>query len=157
MRGEKTEAHNYLVSEVELAPEDADILVSMGSMLSIIGDFDLSTHCLLRAIDLDETNADAYYYLGLVSAKKGRLEDAVEFFCHTLDIRPNDVGALRDSAVVYLAMGRLADAAKRIKEARSLSDDDSQLRTLDRRVRHFQTTERIADFARRLRPRKSKV
>jgi tetratricopeptide (TPR) repeat protein len=153
MRGRKNEGRAYLVSELKLAPEDADTLVSMGSMFLTIGDSDLSTHCLLRAVDIDCGNADAYYYLGLVSAVRGRFEDAVEFFGHTLDIRPKDVRALRDSAVVYLRMGRLTDAAERIKKASSLADDDSQLRALDRRVRLIQATGRIADFLWHLRPR----
>ena len=179
MTGQSQEARKHLVAEVELAPEDTDVLISMGSMFLAIGeepqtqrsafgwapfrkksqngelnpDFDYATHCLLRAVDTDCSNADAYYYLGLVSAVRGRFEDAVEFFGHTLDIRPKDVRALRDSAVVYLRMGRLTDAAERIKKARSLADDDSQLRALDRRVRLIQATGRIADFLWHLRPR----
>ncbi len=111
------------------------------------------THCLLRAVGIDCANADAYYYLGLVSATKGRFEDAAEFFDHTLDIRPKDVWALKDSAVVYLAMGRSADAAERIKKAMDLTDDDSQLRAIYRRIRLVQATERIADFLCRFKPR----
>ena len=64
---------------------------------------------------MDSSNADAYYYLGLVSTTKGLFEQAAEFFSHTLDINSEHVGALRDSAVVYLTMGRCADAAERIK------------------------------------------
>ncbi len=164
MSGKRREGRAYLVSELKLAPEDADMLVSMGSMFLTIGDSDLSTHCLLRAVDIDCANADAYYYLGLVSATKGRFEDAAEFFDHTLDIRPKDVCALKDSAVVYLAMGRSADAAERIKKAMDLADahtcrlpagtgDDSQLRAIYRRIRLVQAGERIADFLCRFKPR----
>jgi tetratricopeptide (TPR) repeat protein len=153
MRGQREEARGHLVSEVKLAPEDTDILVSMGSMFLGVGDMDYATHCLLKVIDIDCANADAYYYLGLVSAIKGRFEDAVEFFGHALDIRPRDVRALRDSAVVCLGMGRLADAAERIKKALVLAGEDSQLRILDRRIRMVQTTGRIADFLRQFQPR----
>ena len=153
MRGRKNEGRAHLVSELKLAPEDADTLVSMGSMFLTIGDSDLSTHCLLRAVDIDCANADAYYYLGLVNATKGRFEDAAEFFDHTLDIRPKDVCALKDSAIVYLAMGRSADAAERIKKAMDLAGDDSQLRAIYRRIRLVQTGERITDFLCRFKPR----
>ena len=101
---------------------------------------------MMRAVNIDCANVDAYYYLGLISATRGRFEDSVEFFGHALDIRPRDVCVLRDSAIVYLAMGRLADAARRIKKALCLTDDDPQLKTLDRRVRLMQSTERIRDF-----------
>jgi hypothetical protein len=51
-----------------------------------------------------------------------------------------------------MAMGRLDDAAVRIKKALPLADDDPQLKTLDRRVRRLQATERISDFLCRLKP-----
>jgi tetratricopeptide (TPR) repeat protein len=153
MGGKREEARNHLVSEVKLASEDTDILVSMGSMFLGVGDMDYATHCLLRVIDIDCANADAYYYLGLVSAIKGRFEDAVEFFGHALDIRPRDVCALRDSALVYLGMGRLAEAAERIKRALDSAGDDSQLKALSRRVRLVQATGRIADFLWQFQPR----
>lgn len=153
MSGEKTKVRDHLVSELKLAPEDADILVSMGSMFLTIDEPDYAAHCLLRAVDVDCGNADAYYYLGLVSAIKGRLEDAAEFFGHALDIRPEDVCALRDSAVVYLAMGKSANATEKIKKARALAGDDSRLRALENKVRLIQVTKGTRDFIWRLRPR----
>jgi tetratricopeptide (TPR) repeat protein len=146
------EAANYLVSELKLAPDDVDTLVSMGSMFLTMGDLDYATHCMMRAIDIDCAHAQAYYYLGLINAMKGRFEESAEFFAHTLDINPDHICALRDSAVVYMAMGRLDDAAVRIKKALPLADDDPQLKTLDRRVRRLQATERISDFLCRLKP-----
>ncbi|MHC4150170.1 MAG: hypothetical protein ACYSR5_11875, partial [Planctomycetota bacterium] len=66
---------------------------------------------------------------------------------------PDDICALRDSAVVYLAMGRLTDAAKRIAKARSLASDDFRLTALDRRVRLACAVERLCDSLLCLRPR----
>jgi tetratricopeptide (TPR) repeat protein len=152
MRGLWKEAANYLVSELKLDPEDVDTLVSMGSMFLTIGELDYATHCMLRAVDIDCAHAEAYYYLGLISAVKGQFEEAAEFFAHTLDISPEHICALQDSAVVYLAMGRLADAAARIEKALSLADDDPQLKMLGRRVRRLQATERIRDFLCRFKP-----
>jgi Flp pilus assembly protein TadD len=122
-------------------------------MFLTIGDLDYAVHCLLKAVDIDCANADAYYYLGVVSAKKGAFEHAAEFFANALDIKPKDVRALHDCAVVYLAMGRLANAAENISEARSLAHGDSQLRALDYRVRMGQLKERANGFLWWLRPR----
>ncbi|MFA5252976.1 MAG: tetratricopeptide repeat protein, partial [Phycisphaerae bacterium] len=146
MGGNREDARNHLVSEAKLASEDTDILVSMGSMFLGVGDLDYATHCLLKATDIDCANADAYYYLGLVNAIKGRFEDAMEFFGNALDIRPTDVCALRDSALVCLGMGRLAEASERITRALELAGDDLQLKALSRRVWLAQATGRIADF-----------
>jgi len=152
MRGWYKKARSYLLSELRSAPEDADILASMGSMFLAIGDLDYATQCLMRAVDIDCANAKAYYYLGLVSATKGQFEDAAEFFAHTLDIRPKHIAALRDSALIYLTMGRLTDAAARIKKALCLADDNPQLKMLDRRIRLLQATEKIRNFLFRLKP-----
>jgi Flp pilus assembly protein TadD len=138
---------------VKLAPEDTEILVSIGSMFIEAGDMDYATHCLLRAADIDSSNADAYYYLGVVSAVKGRFKDSLEFFSHALDIRPRDVRTLRDSAVVCLGMSRLAEAACRIKKALALAANDSQLRLLDRRIRIARTAALVRNFLSRFQPR----
>ena len=152
-QGQKQEARNYLLTELTMDPEDSDILVSMGSMFLAISEPDYATHCLLRAVDMDYASADGYYYLGLARATKGCLDDAAEFFEHALDIRPKDVRILRDSAVVYLAMGRLVDARERIEKARSLAGDDRQLRTLENGIRLAKIRERIVDSIRQLPPR----
>jgi tetratricopeptide (TPR) repeat protein len=146
MRGRKEEARDYLLAELKLDPEDPDTLVSMGSMFLTICEPDYAIHCLLRAVDADCASANAYYYLGLVSAIRGRLNDAAEFFEHVLDISPKDIRTLKDCAVVYMAMGRLADAAERIKKAKPLVGGDRQLDALERKVRLAWMTQRIVDF-----------
>ena len=152
-QGLNREARDHLVSELKLGPEDADVLVSMGSMFLTIGDTDYAMHCLLKAIDTDCCNADAYYGLGLVNGRKGLLENAAEFFGHALDLKPKDVRALKDSAEVYLAMGKLANAAQRIKEARALARGDSQLRSLEKRVQLARLSKRLRDFVSRFKTR----
>jgi len=151
MKDNKTEARAYLISELKLALEDAETLVSMGSMFLAIGDLGCATHCLLRAADFDNANAEAYYYLGVISAMKGELEDAAELFSHTLDIKSEHVPALRDSASVYLTMGKLTDAAERISKARALYGDDLQLKRIERAVFLARIRSRIINSIRRFR------
>ncbi|MHC4566489.1 MAG: tetratricopeptide repeat protein, partial [Planctomycetota bacterium] len=128
------EAEDYLISEMKLASEDTVTLVSMGSMFLKTGDLGCATHCLLRAVEIDCANADAYYYLGIISALKEDFEDAAELFAHALDIRGDHVPTLRDSAYVCLELGKLTEAAERIKEARTLDPADPQLKKLARKV-----------------------
>jgi tetratricopeptide (TPR) repeat protein len=136
-----------------LALEDADTLVSMGSMFLTIGDLGCATHCLLRAVDIDCANADAYYYLGVISAIKGDFEDAAELFAHTLDIKNDHIPALRDSAFVCLATGKLTEAANRIKKARSLDGGDPQVKRLGRSLTVARARRRITDVLGRFGPR----
>jgi tetratricopeptide (TPR) repeat protein len=139
-------AKEYLIAETKLCPDDADILVSMGSMFLALDEVDCATHCLLRAIDIDSANVDGYYYLGLACAADKRLEDAADFFGNALDIRPDDVRILRSSAVLCLAMGRLDTAAERIRHARALADDDAQAKNLAGKIRLAQAKKRVRDF-----------
>ena len=113
--------------------------------------FDLAEHCLLKAVDIDSTNSEAYYYLGLVSATKGLFEDSVEFFSHTLDINPEHLAALRDSSVIYLAMGKLTKASQRINKALQLDSKDPYLKVVSRRIRSAYLRKKIQDFLRGLR------
>jgi tetratricopeptide (TPR) repeat protein len=151
MKDKKTEARAYLVSELKLALEDVDTLVSMGSMFLAIGDLGCATHCLLRAVDIDCANAEAYYYLGVISATKGEFEDAAELFAHTLDIKKEHIPTLRDSASVYLTMGKLTDAAERISKARALDGNDPQLKRLERAIFLARLRQRIVSSLSRFR------
>lgn len=112
-------------------------------------DLDHATHCLLRAVEIDPACADSHYYLGVVSAKKGALKDAEKFFAHAIEINGEHVRALRDSAAVYVALGKLAEAVERLRRATAVSGSDPQLRKLGRSVRVLRTMEWMKGLLRR--------
>ena len=159
MKEQDLKTRAYLVSELETCPEDADTLVSIGSMFLSIGEADYAIHCLLRAVEIDCANADAYYYLGNARAMKKDFHDAAEFFVHALDIRGNHIPTLRDSTLVYLAMGKLEEAARNIHKARLLSPDDPELKELGRQVFAARIKQRVVDVFYRfnIRPASKKV
>ena len=126
-------------------------MVSIGSTFLAIGDVERAAECLLGAIDVDSSNADAYYYLGIISITNKQFENAVELFGQVLDIQPKHVGALRDSALSYLSMGEFVKASERIKKALDLDGEDRQLRLLSRRIYFGLAAKQIFDFFRRLR------
>ena len=155
-RGEFEKAKTFLTSEIKLASDDADVLVSMASMFLVIAgemdeeekedSLDCAAHCLLRALDIDSHDADAHYYLGLANAIKGRLEDAIEFFTCAMEISPQHVLAIRDSAVVYLAMNRLKEATETLERGTLIVGDHQQLKDVRRKVRRSQITKQLADL-----------
>ncbi|OHB60514.1 MAG: hypothetical protein A2167_06165 [Planctomycetes bacterium RBG_13_46_10] len=152
-KGQKQKARAYLISEMKLRPDSVNTLVSIASMFLTIGDLELSTRCLLEAIDCDCTNADAYYYLGLVSANKEQFESAGEFFAHALDINSNHIGALGNSAFICLLTGRLDEAAERINKARTLAENDNELKAIARAIRMAKGIQRVRSLFSRLIPR----
>jgi len=151
MNDQKEQARSYLITEMKLALEDGDTLVSMGSMFLTLGDIGCATHCLLRAIDNNSTGADAYYYLGLASAMRKEYEEALELFSHALEINSEHIAALKDSAKVYLLTGRLNDASDRIMNARDLSPDDSEIKSLENKIRIAKTTKKAKDIFSKIR------
>ena len=153
MREQPQEAADYLVAEIDRAPEDASTWVSMGAMFLTMDDLDYATHCLMKAVNIDCANADAYYYLGIVSSLKGWFEDALDFFTQTLEYNDKHVCALRSSALLYLNMNRLNDASERIEETLSLEKDNTYLKILQRKVQILLAIEQIRSFLHRIKPR----
>ena len=150
--GDKTQAKSYLLSEMKLALEDGETLVSMGSMFLNVDDLGCATHCLLRAVDSDSSSADAYYYLGLTSVLRDELHEAAELFSHALDIKSDHVPALRDSAYVYLMMKKFDRALNRIKKARIASPEDKQIKSLERKILIEQIINRVKGFVSKIYP-----
>ncbi|HEX41841.1 MAG TPA: tetratricopeptide repeat protein [Phycisphaerales bacterium] len=144
--GDTRQARTYLLAELRRNPEDSYVLTSLGSMFLAIGDIEHAADCLLRAADKDWSNAEAYYYLGLVGAIRGDLEDACEFFGHALDIDAGHAEALRDSARVYLAMGRFDEAAERIAKAEAAAGPNREITALRRKIRRARQAAKIAEL-----------
>lgn len=134
-KGQKNQAREFLFEELKLNPEDSEALVSMGSMFLHTGDYDYASHCLVRSADSDNDNPEPYYYLGLVSATRGLLEEADEFFERTLALAPDHIAALKDSAFLCLAMGKYDLAADRIEKAAKLAGSDSEIKSLRRKIK----------------------
>jgi tetratricopeptide (TPR) repeat protein len=166
-KNRKTYVKTYLLTELQLQPDDTEVLVSMASMFLAISlesedkrqnrqsakggpsadsDLDYATNCLLQAVDINRRNADAYYYLGITSALKGQLEEAEEFFSQALDINDKHIAALRDSAIVYLFMNKAAYALDRINKAKALAVDDYNIKMLHHRIWMAEKKQKIREL-----------
>jgi tetratricopeptide (TPR) repeat protein len=58
-----------------------------------------------RALQLDPTLAQAYYYLGLLHSKMNQFSEAIEFFSHAIHYFPQFVKAYEARGDAYLEMG----------------------------------------------------
>ena len=122
-------------------------------MFLTVDDPDHASQCLLRAVGMDMRSADAYYYLGVSAANKGQFADAERFFTRALELSPDHLGALRDSAFTYLAANEAPKATDRIARARALEPQDCELRMLDYSVRLILLAGRLTHYAALLDPR----
>jgi tetratricopeptide (TPR) repeat protein len=178
-KDQKQKARAYLISELRNAPDNAEVLVSVGSMFVAVAadgrdpdqpwpagvrrpplrsafgssDLDHASHCLMRAMEVDSTNPDAYYYLGVVSAIKGLFRESEGFFAQALRAKPDHLPALRESAWLHLHQGHLSDAAQRIQQARTHGPDDTSIRDLDRRIRVQASQARVMAWVQRIVPK----
>lgn len=146
LRGQKMQAREHLLAELNKSPDNADVLVSMGSLFLQIGDYDYSVHSLLRAADIDCNNGTCYYYLGLISALRGRVDEALEFLDNCLALNPSEPSALRDSAALLLEAGELETAGHRLRKARAAGAFEQDLISLERKIKAARLRRKIIEM-----------
>ena len=152
MSGQTHQAESFLLDELELGPGNSDILLSMGSILLQLNRLDIATRCFLSAIDEDEENADALFYLGITLAISGKYNDAIELFEHALEIKPDSLPVLKAELLAYLATGRLDDAARKSASIDLLELNAPQLTRLQRTIRRKLIFRRAGDIISRFKP-----
>ena len=96
---------------------------------------DYASNCLLKVVDLDHTNAEAFGRLGVALAKRGEYEGALQFLTHAVKLAGTDPLLLADIAFIYYKTGRLSLAAESIATACTLSGDDPEITRLARRIK----------------------
>ena len=91
---------------LQLAPDLAQVHASRGLALSYGVRQDQAEKAFERAVELDPTLFDAYYFHGRYAFSKGKLEAAVRLFEKATEVRPDDYQALALLAQVYRALGQ---------------------------------------------------
>ncbi len=107
----------YLASELQLEPENPSVLLSMASIFLQFNELDFATKCLIKTLELDNSNAEAFYYLGCVNILKGQLNIAKEFLLSAVKFNPKHKAALVELAHLYLKIGNAHFANEKIKQA----------------------------------------
>lgn len=130
--GQNAKAKAYLASELQLSPDNPDILLSMATIFLKLDDPDCASNCLLKAIDLDPSNADAYYYLGCINILKARPQNAAELLQKAIQLNPKHTSALKELAHLFLGSGSFSAALEQINQLRLICPDDSQLKKLEK-------------------------
>jgi len=133
-------ACQHLREELDLDPEDPEVLLSMGSMFLQLDQLDHASNCLLKVVDHDRTNAEAFNRLGIALAKRGEYEGALQFLTHAVKLAGHDADLLADIAFIYYKTGRLTAAAEAIATACTLSGQDPDIVRLARRIKFTSAT-----------------
>jgi tetratricopeptide (TPR) repeat protein len=133
--GKIERARGYLAVEMQLAPDNPEILVSMASIFIKLGDLDYASSCLLRAIDHDNECDDAFYLLGCINIIKQKQENAQELLSIALEKNPKKSSALKELAHLMLSTGNFRQADDLINGLKRLSLADPELKKLERLYR----------------------
>lgn len=80
---------------------------------------------LREMTEKDSTNADAQYYLGLLSVKSGQVDKADERFVRVLNLRPDDLSYQVEVGYQYMVMGNPEKALPCFEKGLQLDSTDN--------------------------------
>jgi TolB-like protein/Tfp pilus assembly protein PilF len=112
---------------LQLAPDLAQVHASRGLALSHSTRQEEAKRSFERAVELDPTLFDAYYFHGRHAFTSGEFKLAARLFETACDVRPDDYQAVALLAQVYRALGRNEDGDRARK--RTLEVIEKRLRT----------------------------
>lgn len=95
------------------APEDPNWAAAKAAIAQ--KKYEEAAPLLQQVVAKDAKNADAWNYLGYVSARAGRDEDALSFYGRALAIEPRHRGANEYLGELHLKLGDVAKAEERLK------------------------------------------
>jgi tetratricopeptide (TPR) repeat protein len=123
----------------------------MASIFLKLDDLDFASNCLLKAIDLNPSNPDAYYYLGCINILKGRTDSAAELLRKAIELNPQHTAAVAELANLLLTGADFPAALEQINRLRQICPRDSHLKKLEKSYAAKQVIQRLADFFSRFR------
>ncbi len=114
---ELDEAEDYIMQALNLAPLDSRNLNLHGRILITGGKFDEAEIIFTDIISRERFNVEARIGLGELSAARGDIVQAREYYQDSLDLFPDDYRVLLSLAFVYQEQGRLNRAEDYITAA----------------------------------------
>jgi len=110
---------------VDLNPDLAEAHAARGYALGQRLQYEEAESEFRRAVELDDTLFETYYYYGTVAFTKGELETSAEMFERALRVAPDDERAMRLLPQIYRSLGR--DSEERLANRRRLELAEKRL------------------------------
>lgn len=104
--GKLMEAKNFLQRAVGFDASRASYHLYVGWVAIEVGDYPLANVSLDKALELDQTLADAYWKRGELRVKQGAVDDAVRDLQRALELSPSRAEAHAQLGLAYLQNGR---------------------------------------------------
>lgn len=103
----------------ELAPDEAEVLVSRASTLALLGSYSEARQAFEKAIRLGPDSFDAYYSFARMCYQQGELEEAARLFDCASRVNADDFQAPALAATVYAGLGRKDESEEACRRALS--------------------------------------
>ncbi len=126
------ESHDRVVQVASdtliLYPADYDMLMLLGRSYISLGKPDLATRAFGRAIQVDNSRAEAFASLGLAYDKLGQHQYAQRAYTRALKIDPNRTSTLTNYGLSQALAGNIDGAEAALRKAADNSDADMRVR-----------------------------
>jgi len=113
----RTEGLALIAKALEISPNDATTAVAAGDVLGHRGMYEDAVRVLGRAVELDATSEEAWFYLGLVHAAHKQHEKALAALGEVLRLNPKNTDAFTYSAMVLYDLRRYPEALEAYDKA----------------------------------------
>jgi Tfp pilus assembly protein PilF len=114
----------YTRAAAIVAPTGDDLKI-VGLNYVLLDDYADAIKWLEKAVALDTTNKDAWYYLGRAYYTKARLAEARKAFLTVLDLEPREVRAENNLGLILETEGRPAEAMDAYRKAIAWQENNS--------------------------------
>lgn len=100
-----------------LRTPSAEDLKHVAQDFVLLDDYDDADRWMVRSVEMDAKDADAWYALGRIRYTEQKLQDAVECFQKSLVLTPRSVKAEDNLGLAYQGLNRMDDAIKAFQQA----------------------------------------
>lgn len=132
-KGDRAQAEAAYRHSLSLDDRFEQTYLLLADLLENEGRAEESVAILEQGLEKLPPSAQLYTYLGVSLARTGELTRAVEANLQVLELSPNNLGAMRNLAIIYRDLGQPAEAARWAEQAAAATQDAAlvqQMRTL---------------------------
>lgn len=126
-RGDREKALKALEESVRIDYKLPEARNNLGVVLKELGETERAKAEFRMAIKLNKDYAEPYFHLGLMAGEEGKWGEARKLLEHALDIEPEFKEAGKNLGIVYLKLGLIDKAVRRLKITLEGEQDDGDL------------------------------
>jgi tetratricopeptide (TPR) repeat protein len=148
-RRDMEKVRQYIRGELQLRPDDPQILMDLSNLLIDIGDCRIASSCLKHLIYLDPGHVGAWQNLAVARFLRGDYRRGIETCLQALKRDPKNLMTIHNLALAHEHLKDLNGAQRWVKRGLELSPKDTDLQRLEVRLRVLKLRERMLGALRR--------